>query len=110
MARKYEKGIQRANAVALASGGNPANTEFPRIRELIAGRHSKAAVQLAKDLHKRASTPESEALLLDAYQCRIEDMMRLGMAVEAKMLLQVVGERFPLSRVRMLDLAGDTYT
>ena len=104
MARKYQKGIQRANAVALANGGNPANTEFPRIRELIASRHSKAAVELAKDLHKRAGTPESEALLLDAYQCRIEDMMRLGMAVEAKMLLQMVGERFPLSRARMLDL------
>ena len=104
MARKYEKGIQRANTVALANGGNPANTEFPRIRELIASRHSKAAVELAKDLHKRAGTPESEALLLDAYQCRIEDMMRLGMAVEAKMLLQMVGERFPLSRARMLDL------
>jgi len=104
MARKYKKGIQRANAVGLTNGGNPANTEFPRIRELIAGRHSKAAVELAKDLHKRAGTPESEALLLDAYQCRIEDMMRLGMAVEAKMLLQMVGERFPLSRARMLDL------
>jgi hypothetical protein len=104
MARKYEKGIQRANAVALANGGNPANTDFPRIRELIAGRHSKAAVQLAKDLHKRAGTPESEALLLDAYQCRIEDMMKLGMAVEAKTLLQMVGERFPSSRARMLDL------
>jgi hypothetical protein len=63
MARKYQKRIQRANAVALANGGNPANTEFPRIRELIAGRHSKAAVQLAKDLHKRAGTTESEALL-----------------------------------------------
>ena len=104
MARKHEKGIQRANAVALANGGNPANTEFPRIRELIAGRHSKAAVQLAKDLHKRAGTPESEALLLDAYHCRIEDMMRLGMAVEAKTLLQLVDERFPLSRARTLDL------
>ncbi|SRR6266566_3072872 len=32
-------------------------------RELIAGRHSKAAVEVAKELHKRYATPESESLL-----------------------------------------------
>jgi tetratricopeptide (TPR) repeat protein len=81
-----------------------ANSEPAQIRELIASRHSKAAVEMAKSLHKRLGTAETEALLLDAYQCRIEDMLRLGMAVEAKMLLQMVGGRFPSSRSRMVDL------
>jgi hypothetical protein len=104
MSRKQERAKPRTNVVAAASDGNPAEPEIHRIRELIAGRHSKAAVELAKDLHKRASTAETETLLLDAYQCRIEDMLRLGMAVEAKILQEMVGRRFPSSRSRMMDL------
>ena len=96
MSGKQERAKRPAKVVAAASGH--------RIRELIAGRHSKAAVELAKDLHKGAGTAETETLLLDAYQCRIEDMLRLGMAVEAKILLEMVGRRFPSSRSRMIDL------
>ena len=104
MSVKQERAKRPAKLVAAARGGNPAETEIHRIRELIAGRHSKAAAELAKDLHKRAGTAESETLLLDAYQCRIEDMLRLGMAVEAKVLLEMVGRRFPSSRSRMIDV------
>ncbi|MGA8504541.1 MAG: hypothetical protein WB762_02910 [Candidatus Sulfotelmatobacter sp.] len=104
MSRKQERAKRPTKVVAAASGGSPAETEIHRIRELIASRHSKAAVELAKDLHKRAGTAETETLLLDAYQCRIEDMLRLGMAVEAKTLLEMVGRRFPSSPSRMMDL------
>jgi hypothetical protein len=101
MSGKHRKGNLRPNTAPGVSDGKPPETEFLRIRELIASRHSKAAVELAKDLHKRAGTADTERLLLDAYQCRIEDMLRLGMAVEAKMLLKMVGERFPSSRSQM---------
>ena len=104
MSGKHKKGNRPAKTVPGMSGGKPPETEVLRTRELIASRHSKAAVELAKELNKRAGTAETEALLLDAYQCRIEDMLRLGMAVEAKMLLQLVGGRFPSSRLRMADL------
>jgi tetratricopeptide (TPR) repeat protein len=104
MSRKQDRAKHPTQVVAAASGQSPAETEIQRIRELIAGRHSKAALGLAKDLHKRAATAETETLLLDAYQCRIEDMLRLGMAVEAKVLLEMVGQRFPSSRSRMMDL------
>ena len=99
-----QKRNRPAKTVPDVIGGKPPETEVLRTRELIANRHSKAAMELAKDLHKRADTAETEALLLDAYQCRIEDMLRRGMAVEAKMLLQLVGGRFPSSRLRMADL------
>jgi hypothetical protein len=101
MAGKHKKGSLGAKAAPGASGGSPSEAEVLRIRELIASRHSKTAVELAKDLHKRAGTAETEGLLLDAYQCRIEDMVRLGMAVEAKMLLKIVSERFPSSSSQM---------
>lgn len=79
--------------------------ETERVRELISGRHSKSALQLAKDLYKRCATAESEALLTDAYNARIDDLLRLGMTVEAKTLLGIVRERFPsaLPRLRELD-------
>jgi hypothetical protein len=104
MSRKQERAERPTKVVAAANGRNGAETEIRRIRELIAGRHSKAAVELAKDLHKRVGTAETETLLLDSYQCRIEDMLRLGMVVEAKILLEMVGRRFPSSRSRMMDL------
>jgi len=78
--------------------------EAQRVCELLAGRHSKAAVEIAKNLHKRCGTAESEALLLDAYRCRVEDLLKLGMLVEAKALLKIVGERFPASRPQWDDL------
>jgi hypothetical protein len=78
--------------------------EARRVRDLITGGHSKAAVELAKDLHKRSGTAESESLLLDAYQCRIGDLLKLGMVSEARALLKMVGERFPGSRLRWGDL------
>ena len=40
--------------------------EIERVQELIADRHSKSALQLARDFHKSCSTGESEALLIDA--------------------------------------------
>jgi hypothetical protein len=71
---------------------------------LIAGSHSKAALQLAKDLHKRSACAESEALLTDAYKARIEDLVNLGMTVEAKALLGIVRERFPAVLPRLAEL------
>ena len=86
------------------SCGNLPAVEAQRVRELIAGRHSKSALDVAKALHKSCGTAESEALLLDAYQCRIEDLLELGMAIEAKALLKMVSERFPASRLRLMGL------
>ena len=51
--------------------------EIERVRELIAGRHSKSALQLTKDIYKRCATAESEALLIDAYEARIGGLLRL---------------------------------
>jgi hypothetical protein len=105
MSRKNKKTNQQTpNAGPRIHGEKPPAMEVQRIRELIAGRHSKAAVGLAKDLHKRSGTAETEALLLDAYHCRIEDLLSLGMAVEAGSLLQMVEEQYPSSRSRTVDL------
>ena len=81
--------------------------EMERVREQIAGRHSKPALQLAKDLYKRCATAESEALLIDAYKARIDDLLRLGMTVEAKTLLGIVRERFPSALPRMTELGRE---
>ena len=78
--------------------------ETERVRELIAGRHSKSALQLAKDIYKRSATAESEALLVDAYKARSEDLLKLGMTVEAKSLLGIVRERFPATLQRLAEL------
>jgi hypothetical protein len=75
-----------------------------RVRELIKGKHSKAAVETAKELHKRHPTPSSEALLLDAYQARIRSLLEHGMSTEARSLLNLVIQRFPSVRTRWEQL------
>jgi hypothetical protein len=72
-----------------------------RVRELIAGQHSKAALELAKELHKHNATPGSESLLIEAYQARIGDLLKHGMSVEAKSLLNLVTQRFPSAPGRL---------
>ena len=90
-------------------GAHLSPEEIERVRELIAGKHSKSALQLAKDLYKRSATAESEALLTDAYKARIDDLLRLGMTVEAKTLLGIVRERFPSALPRLTELGREIY-
>ena len=74
------------------------------MRELLAEQHSKAALELAKELHKRYATPASESLLIAAYQARIRDLLKHGMSVEAKSLLNLVIQRFPSALGRLEEV------
>ncbi|MGC9225309.1 MAG: tetratricopeptide repeat protein [Terracidiphilus sp.] len=94
--KQMQRSASAPGASAGAGNGHLSPEAAERVRELIAGRHSKAALQLAKDLHKREATAESENLLVDAYRARIEDLIQLRMTVEAKALFAIVCERFPV--------------
>jgi hypothetical protein len=110
MSRKQnKKNGSASNAVPGAGGAHLLREEIERVRELIAGRHSKSALQIAKDLYKRSATAESEALLIDAYQARIDDLLKLGMTVEAKTLLGIVRERFPSALPRLMELGREIH-
>ena len=76
---------------AESANAPPATKPVTRIRELIAGQHSKAAVEVAKGLYKRHATAESEGLLILAYEARIRDLLKQGMSVKARSLLNLVG-------------------
>jgi hypothetical protein len=93
-----------AATVPVGGAGALRAEEAERVRELIATQHSKSALQMAKDLHKRCATAESEALLVDVYQARIADLLKLRMSVEAKALMAMVSERFPAARPRLEEL------
>ncbi|HEV2325270.1 MAG TPA: hypothetical protein VGS10_15060 [Terracidiphilus sp.] len=103
-----QKQMQRSTSAASASpsvgNGHITPESAERVRELIAGRHSKAALQVAKDLHKREATAESETLLVDAYRARIEDLIALRMTVEAKALFEIVRQRFPAAVPRFSEI------
>lgn len=108
MSQKQNKRNGPASSAAPNVGGaRLLPEEIERVRELIAGRHSKSALQLAKDLYKRCATAESEALLTDAYKARVDDLLRLGMTVEAKTLLGIVRGRFPSAMPRLTELGRE---
>src|SRR4051812_22585270 len=76
------------------------------VRQLIANGKDKTAVERAKDIHKTLGTPESEALLIDAYLARIQSLIRQNLATEASALVELVGQRYPSARVRLDELAN----
>lgn len=105
MAQKHKQRSAKSRIASINAGmGRLPSEAVERVREMIAGRHSKAALQLAKDLHKQKATTESENLLVEVYQARIEDLLTLRMTVEAKTLIAIVRERFPSAVPRLAYL------
>lgn len=68
-----------------------------RIRQAMENKNTKSALGMAKQFHKTTQTPQSQQLLIEAYQARIKDMQDKGMGQEAKTLTDLVLERFPTS-------------
>ncbi len=108
MSKRFQKqrtaeasGAQSEAARGGAETAALAVEERERVYAQIRERHSKAALQMAKDLHKRCGSQESEELLADAYRARIEDLLRLRMTVEARTLVQIVRVRMPRTLPRL---------
>ena len=78
------------------------------VRQLIANGKYKVAVETAKEIHKAQASSASEALLVDAYAARIQSLIDLNMAAEAKALLELVRERYPSARERLTGRNGST--
>ncbi|PYT75946.1 MAG: hypothetical protein DMG40_27200 [Acidobacteria bacterium] len=72
------------------------------VRSLVAKGKTKAAVELAKEIHKRCGRPESEALLVDAYGARIWSLQEAGLKKEAKELFELVRARHSGSSARLV--------
>lgn len=85
--------------------GEPPNQ---RISGLIAAGKCRQAVEAAKEHHKRARTPESERLLVEAYVARIGQQLCRGSVEDAQTLMNVVRERFPAHRERLAPLEIQT--
>ena len=86
------------------TGGNVPISDEQEVRALLARGSTKPAVELAKQIHKRFSTPASEALLVDAYAARIRSLLKIGLATEAKALLDLARERYPSAKEKLLDI------
>ena len=73
------------------------------MQQLIASGDDKAALELAKELHKLSGSNTSEALLVDAYAERIRTLLRRNLTIEAQSLLDMVRQRYPASRARLAE-------
>ena len=78
--------------------------QFEDVRRAIERQSCKAALEKAKDLHKKFGSPESKALLIDAYIARIQGMLAKDLTAEAKALADLVVARFPESAGRLAGL------
>ncbi|MBM4025914.1 MAG: hypothetical protein FJ280_10995 [Planctomycetes bacterium] len=75
--------------------------QFEDVRRAIERQSYKAALEKAKDLHKRLASAESRALLVDAYIARIQGMLAKDLTAEAKALADLVVSRFPEAAGRL---------
>jgi hypothetical protein len=78
--------------------GLGAEARRAHVEALLVRGQIRAAVEAAKQFLKQAPGPEAEALVVDAYQARIQALLTSGMYQEARALAVLVGERFPASR------------
>ena len=95
-ARDSSAGSQTSSSVAGA--------EAAEISRLIACGECKAAVDAAKQLHKRLGTPASEALVVDAYAARLRSLADRKLWLEAAALLQIVQQRYHQARDRLKEI------
>jgi len=75
-----------------------------RVEALIAAGKTRDAVEVAKQFLKETRGPETEALVVAAYQARIDALAAGGMSDEARALAALVAERFPAYRDRFASL------
>jgi hypothetical protein len=90
------------SAGAPASSAPALSAAETSVRELISNGKFKAAVEAAKEIHKAQGTAASEALLVDAYAARIQSLNDRNLAGEAKALAELVQERYPSARERLV--------
>jgi hypothetical protein len=76
-------------------GAGASEPSLAEVERLLAQGKSKPALELAKEIHKHAGTSLTEALLIKAYGARIQALLKSGLAVEAKALLDLVRQRYP---------------
>ena len=77
--------------------------EKERVAQLVAAGKSGAALDFAKDVHRRRHNASSEVLLLDAYGARLASLVERNLDREAKALMDLVRERYPSSGDRLRE-------
>jgi hypothetical protein len=80
------------------------DAEMAEVHRLMAEGACKAALDIAKQLHKRLGTQASEALVVDAYAARLGSLADRKLWVEAAELLQIVQQRYPQARDRLREI------
>src|SRR6202011_4504862 len=80
--------------------------ESAQVAQLIKNGKFGFAVDSAKQVHKRCGNAASESLLMDAYVARISSLVERNLDADAQALMEVVLERYPSARVRLLEMAA----
>jgi hypothetical protein len=75
-----------------------------RVESLLAAGQTRAAVEAAKQCGKHCPGPAADTLVVLAYEARIQALIASGLAKEAQALCDVVSERFPAFRDRLVPL------
>jgi hypothetical protein len=101
MSKRDKRGGNRPAVAAPATPGE----RRARLLELISSGKTREALDLAKQWHKDAPSPEAEGLVIDAYEARIRQMLTQGLHDDAAGLAALVAERFPAQRARIVPLA-----
>ncbi len=92
------KQSRRAKRISPEKQRQTLEISAPQVDVLLAAGKTHDAVEAAKQLLKNAPSPDAEALVVKAYQARLQALIASGLSKEAQALGQLVIERFPAHR------------
>ncbi|MBI3303349.1 MAG: hypothetical protein HYZ72_14895, partial [Deltaproteobacteria bacterium] len=95
---------KRAGGPVQGPGGLGSEEWRVRVKALLANGKTRDAVEAAKQFLKQTPSPEAEALVVTAYQARIQALLASGMHKEAQALGALVSERFPAYKTQVAPL------
>lgn len=105
MSKKHKHKQHKQNGGLVQNPAGLGSGEWrARVESLLAGGKTRDAVEAAKQFLKQTPGPEAEALLVTAYQARIQALLASGMHKEAQALGTLVSERFPAYKARVTPL------
>jgi tetratricopeptide (TPR) repeat protein len=95
---------QRLSRLGHQSTGLATGEGRARVEALLANGKTRDAVEAAKQLLKQAPDPDAEALVVRAYQARMQALQASGMHKETQALGALVSERFPAYKAQIVPL------
>lgn len=101
--------VDRSGVTGNPLPGSSLSVELAAVRDLAASGRARDALRLARELHARHGSAETEDALLAAYKARIGTLIHTRMYVEAQALIESANARIPRAAAELDEMAWQVH-